>query len=109
MTVSQSISKALSEYESAKTEPFAGHPLADLMRNSFPGAIRKIVPEDRYLVDRSAGQGQWALIPWTAVFDRLITTSARHGFYVVYLFRADLGGAYLSLNQGVTIVRETYG
>jgi hypothetical protein len=41
-----------------------------------------------------------------AVFDRLITKTARQGFYIVYLFRGDLNGVYLSLNQGVTSIRE---
>jgi 5-methylcytosine-specific restriction protein A len=109
MTVSQSISRTLSGYETAKTQPFAGHPLASLARKDLPDAIREIVPEDRYLVEGSAGQGQWAQVPWVALFDRLITTSAQQGFYVVYLFRADLSGVYLSLNQGITIIRETYG
>ena len=42
-------------------------------------------------------------------FDRLITDTARQGFYIVYLFRSDLSGVYLSLNQGVTSIRDVYG
>ena len=42
-------------------------------------------------------------------FDRLITNTARQGFYIVYLFRSDLSGVYLSLNHEVTSIREIYG
>ena len=47
-------------------------------------------------------KGGWAEIPWVAVFDPVVTTSAMRGHYVVYLFSADMQRLYLSLNQGIT-------
>jgi 5-methylcytosine-specific restriction protein A len=44
-----------------------------------------------------------------AIFDRLITETAQEGIYIVYLFREDAAGIYISLNQGVTTVRRAYG
>ena len=41
-------------------------------------------------------------VPWVAVLDEDVTTTAQEGFYLVYLFAADLERAYLSMNQGVT-------
>jgi 5-methylcytosine-specific restriction enzyme A len=64
---------------------------------------------DGYVIDGSAGQGQWARSPWVAMLDPLVSDSAQRGYYVVYLFREDFTGFYLSLNQGVTDVREIYG
>ena len=61
-----------------------------------------------YIVEGSAGQGQWTRCPWVAVFDPVVTDSAQRGYYPVYLFREDFTGVYLSLNQGVTDVREQY-
>src|SRR5215218_7493921 len=43
--------------------------------------------------------------PWPATsrsLDEDVTTTAREGLYVVYLFSEPLDRAYLSMNQGVT-------
>jgi 5-methylcytosine-specific restriction protein B len=52
-------------------------------------------------VKASAGQGNWASIPWVAVMHSALTESTRHGVYAAYLFRADMSGVYLTLMQGV--------
>ena len=39
----------------------------------------------------------------------MVTTSATKGYYIVYLFSADMTRLYLSLNQGTTVVREEFG
>lgn len=44
--------------------------------------------------------------PWLAVMDPDVTTSARRGQYLVYLYSRDLTRLYLSVNQGVTAHRE---
>lgn len=43
------------------------------------------------------------------MFDPAITTSATHGYYVVYLFHVSTPVVHLSLNQGTTAVREEFG
>jgi 5-methylcytosine-specific restriction enzyme B len=48
------------------------------------------------------GQGVWANVPWIALLDERETTSTQHGVYVVYLFREDMSGVYLTYIQGVT-------
>jgi 5-methylcytosine-specific restriction enzyme B len=57
-------------------------------------------------VKGSVGQGNWAAVPWLALMDRRITTSTTHGVYAVFLFRSDMSGVYLTLNQGVTEFRS---
>jgi hypothetical protein len=69
MTIRGAIAKILVGYGSAKSQPFAGHAIAKVVRRDFPEAARAIIPEERYLVEGSAGQGQWAEVPWTAVFE----------------------------------------
>jgi 5-methylcytosine-specific restriction protein A len=64
---------------------------------------------DSYSVAGSIGRGRWATTAWIAVFDPLVTTSAQRGYYVVYLFRTDGSGVYLSLNQGTTEVHDAVG
>ena len=63
----------------------------------------------RVVVKWSAGQGNWATIPWIAALDSRETTRTSAGIYVVYLFRADMSGLYLTLNQGTTEVQAQYG
>jgi 5-methylcytosine-specific restriction protein A len=47
-------------------------------------------------------------VPWISVFDPAITTTATRGYYIVYLFHAELPIVHLSLNQGTTAVREEF-
>lgn len=107
--IRHSIERVLREYKIAKTEPIAGHPLVQLITKSLPEYIAGLVKAPtRYKVEGSAGKGNWAGCPWISVFDISITESAQSGYYPVYLFREDMTGVYLSLNQGVTDIRETY-
>jgi 5-methylcytosine-specific restriction protein A len=90
--------------------PFAGDPVADFIRHDVPDSIRSILGDDaRYLVHGSPGQSNWARAPWAAVYDRFVTESAQHGYYVVYLVKEDFSGVYVSLNQGVTAAKQQYG
>jgi 5-methylcytosine-specific restriction protein B len=49
-----------------------------------------------------AGQGKYTAVPWMAVMDRRETLSTQRGVYCVFLFREDMTGVYLTLNQGAT-------
>lgn len=48
------------------------------------------------------GQGNRTDYPWISILNRNITTSTQRGLYVVYLFKSDMSGFYLTLNQGIT-------
>ncbi|MGB6970291.1 MAG: DUF3578 domain-containing protein, partial [Methyloceanibacter sp.] len=52
---------------------------------------------------------RWAHVPWVGLFDPAITDGAQHGFYIVYLFSADMKRVYLSMNQGTTEVKDELG
>lgn len=65
--------------------------------------------ENKYTMGCSVGQGRWAEVPWIAVYDDDITDSATRGYDIVYLFRADMKGVYLSLNQGVKLYQDKFG
>lgn len=62
-----------------------------------------------YRAEGSGGKGNPASCPWIAVFDPDETDNARHGMYVVYLFAEDLSTVALTLNQGVTELRQDHG
>jgi 5-methylcytosine-specific restriction protein A len=104
------LSVVLDGYLAATQSEFSGHSIAKHLRKNLPAAIQAIMgSNERYKIEGSAGQGNWAKVPWVAVFDRLITESAQDGYYLVYLFRQDCTGVYLSLNQGVMSTKREYG
>lgn len=62
----------------------------------------KAFPE--VVLDWSIGKGTWAETPWVGLFDKRETIKPHKGFYVVFLFRRDMSGVYLAINEGVTEV-----
>jgi 5-methylcytosine-specific restriction protein A len=103
------LQRVLQEYPQATPGPFADHPTAEFIRRDLAAAVDRIVDDESFLVTASAGQSRWAETPWVAVFDRLVTESAQCGYYIVYLFRGDGEGVFLSLNQGTTEVLNRVG
>jgi len=101
----EKLQKILDEYGNARKEGFSGHTLAEFIRTELPNELRKIAPSD-YTIKGSAGQGNWARIPWIAIMDPEITDTTQKGFYLVYLFKENMEGVYLSLHQGVTEINK---
>jgi 5-methylcytosine-specific restriction protein A len=97
------------QYLAAKQENFTENPIANYLRHDAPAAIASALANELYLCKGSAGQGLWADVPWIGIYNPNITTGARNGYYVVYLFDADMEKVHLVLGQGVTSVREEFG
>jgi hypothetical protein len=55
------------------------------------------------------GKGNWARVPWVAIIDARETDAPGGGIYCVFLFREDMTGVYVTLNQGVTRPRQELG
>ncbi|POX90633.1 hypothetical protein C3477_06755 [Mycobacterium kansasii] len=79
-----------------------------LLRKSSETVLGPAVSAN-YVVKGSGGQSTPAFVPWIAVFNPDETDQAQHGMYVVYLFKADMTGVYLSLNHGVTELTSLHG
>lgn len=98
------------EYPSARQQVFSAHPTAQFIRSeavlALQDALGTLTPG--LMCKGSAGAGNWADVPWLAVFDPMVTESATTGYYVVYLFSADSTTVHLSLNQGTTAVRNEF-
>ena len=107
--IRESFEKFINEYETAKGETFAQHPLGNFVRNEIPQIIydTEIVDSSKYLITASVGQGNWATVPWICIFDRAITTTATKGVYIVYLLSKDTNTLYLTFNQGCTDIKKT--
>lgn len=102
--------KIMQEFGAQRAEEFKANPLADFIRNETSQSIKELMNLDSndYLVEGSPGKGRWADVPWIAIFDKRITTTAQSGYYIVYLFSKDMERVYLSLNQGVTWFKEKF-
>ena len=105
--LAEDLVKICNEIKKAKSENFSAHPLAGFIRTNAVKSLKnslKQIGKD-FICKGSAGQGNWAEVPWLAVFDPLITSTATKGYYVVYLFHSTDPVVHLSLNQGTTAVR----
>lgn len=109
MSLGHALRRIVEEYPLARTDPPAGHPLAHVIRKGAPEELRRALAplHGPFLVKGSSGRGShWATVPWLAVFDPAVTTSATRGYYLVYLFPAHQA-VHLSLAQGtVAAIRE---
>jgi len=101
-----SFERILATYRSARSgDSFSGrHPITDSFRNIQAAiqALSSVRGRTGLSVRWSVGQGNWTNVPWIALLDRKETDTTQHGVYVVYLFRQDMSGVYLTFNQGVT-------
>lgn len=102
--------KFIMEYETelsaARRDEDFKRPFGKVVRQDIAGTIREQLPGNIYKVKGSVGAGRWTDVPWVAVFDRRITTSAQKGVYIVYLLNKDTRELFLTLNQGATDVAQ---
>lgn len=111
--VSQSLESILSAYNTARNNEQFGkeHPIwQEFVRlkqalESHP----TILQSSSIKVTWSVGQGNWSRVPWVALLDQRETVTTQRGVYVVFLFREDMSGVYLTFNQGVTDLRKLHG
>lgn len=103
----QEFERSFHEYLRAK-QVRGPHPLRAFVSTTLANHFRQLIEGRQYTVKGSTGVGNWAAVPWLCIFDRDITDSATHGIYVCYLFRADMTGVYLSLNQGWTFFENKH-
>lgn len=100
------INEYASELADAKANEDYKRPFGDFVRQDIAGFVRDQVDEGLYKVKGSVGAGRWTDVPWIAIFDKRITTSAQRGVYIVFLLNKDDKELYLTLNQGATNVAQ---
>ena len=108
----QEILNILNSYTNLKKQAFNPTMLkqADYIEKDLPKTIMNKLNLNtaRYQLKGSVGNGNWTETPWVSIFDKEITTTAQKGFYIVYLFKKDMSGVYVSLNQGTTYISKKY-
>ena len=109
MGMREELQTILNGIAQARKEPLLNHPLARHITHDWHDAASQIVDDPSYKITGSPGKGHWAHTVWLAIFDRLITESAQHGFYLVYLVPSNGDRAYLSLNQATEEIYNRVG
>lgn len=94
-----------SVYERVKKEKTWKDPFREIISKDIPSLIKNCANITQpYLVEGSYGKGLWTAVPWIAVFDSRITTSAQKGVYIVYLLNKDSKELYLTFEIAATEV-----
>ena len=112
MSLGHALRRIVEEYPLARLDPPAGHPLAAVIRRGAADELRAALEpiDGPFHVKGSPGRGShWAAVPWLAIFDPAVTTSATRGYYLVYLFAAHREIVYLSLAQGTVAAIRAHG
>ena len=113
MMIDHALERIMANYVAARRTSAlsADHPLWALFKSlqtEFAG-LRVVKRRPTLRIKWSMGQGAWARIPWLGVLDERETNATSRGIYVIYLFREDMSGVYLTFNQGVTEARAVQG
>ena len=105
------IERFIRGYPIEKKKSLANNPFANFITNEVPKNIFEIdiIKGEEYRVQGSVGKGAWAAVPWVAIYDKNITTSAQKGEYIVYLLSVDNKILYVTFNQGCTELKNKYG
>lgn len=74
----------------------------------LPAKLREYINRDDLIVKGSMGQGNKSDYPWVAILNKKVTRTTQKGIYLVYLFKKDMSGFYLSLNQGITHFEKVF-
>src|SRR6476646_3553919 len=99
----------LANYRHATFNPFAREQGLWRVFEELAAHFQNHVSRPTLKVKWSVGKGNWARVPWIALLDSRETHSTQNGVYPVYLFRQDLSGVYLALNQGAANAKEQHG
>ncbi len=101
--VSKLINEYAGVYESVKTSDDWKNPFRSIISDEIPALLRECGSVGHpYSIVGSYGKGRWTSVPWIAVFDTRITTSAQKGVYIVYLLNKDTKELYLTFEIAAT-------
>jgi len=90
---------------------YKDHPTAIYIRQEGKKTLEDYLPEHLtdYKVEGSAERGQWADIPWVAIYNLSITDRASKGYYLVYLIPNSSNKIILGLAQSFQEAKKEFG
>lgn len=101
-------SEVAQNYLTEKNNAFKENSLGTLVRKDIPNEIMTFLDPEKFSVKGSIGQGQWAVIPWVCIYNKAISAKTTYGIDIAILFKADMTGFYITLNQGWTFFKNSY-
>lgn len=102
--------KFASVYPQLKALPFSGSPDTENFTKVLPQQLAQLASiSTSYKVYGSCGKGNWSEIPWVGILDTEITNSTEQGYYVVFLYSANLLELNLCLGVGWEQYEKEYG
>ena len=106
----EKIEEVLNNYIDASNEPFRGHHIAKLIRKGLPEYFRDFIDDPKkYKIMGFPGKGGWAFVPWISFTNADTSSSPQKNYSVVYFFKEDMSGFYLSLNLGINEFNKKLG
>lgn len=105
------IEKLMREYDQIYNHVSANNdwknPFRNIIGTDIPRELAQCAGiKEPYIVEGSYGKGRWTAVPWIAVFDKRITSSAQRGVYIVYLLNKDAKELYLAFEIAATEAME---
>jgi len=77
--------------------------------SKIPSEISKLFSNSTYKIYGSCGKGAKSAAPYIAIINRKISTTTQKGIYVDFIFKSDMSGFYLTIDQGITSIKDKYG
>ena len=100
--------KVLDEYIDDNVKVDSTSDVYNTLIRQIPSALHKMLNRKEFHIKGSMGQGNKTLYPWVAIMNKNITTTTQKGLYIVYLFKKDMTGFYITLAQGITNFENLY-
>lgn len=107
--ISEHFQNILDHYIDGQKTVSINSPTYNSLVRSLPAFLMQQFKRQDLSAKGSMGTGNKGEFPWISLRNVNISKSTTHGLYIVYLFRKDMKGFYLSLNQGITYFAKTYG
>lgn len=105
MGLVDSFKQIFATYRDGTTIDDASKPYHKAIFKEIPSLIKAKIPSN-FNVKGGGIQGVKSDYPWIQIS---LGSSAKKGVYLVFLFKKDLSGVYLSLNQGFEFIEKTFG
>lgn len=107
--ISEHFQNILDHYIDGEKRVSTTSPVYDSLVRTLPSFLTQQFRRQDLSAKGSMGTGNKGEFPWISLRNVNISKSTTHGLYIVYLFRKDMKGFYLSLNQGIIYFARTYG
>lgn len=108
MTIAYLFNRLMDIYPFSGTKVDSSTETYDILCRQIPKIIKAELNNDCYDVVGSMGRGNKTDYPWVSILNTRVTTTTQKGIYMVFLFKKDMSGFYLSLNQGITFFDSKY-